>query len=191
MDRAIYFADSYFNFVPSQVGWAAGKKVNECKKKANANKETIKNGTETEETVETLTPDPGKREREPTLSFVEASSFKPIRKKPMTCAYTCTQSREKKKKQRRARPEAVLIKPAEGSCYVEILKDLKRKVKSDTLGVKFRGVREARNGETLIEVGPAADDRRKLRSAIRRQSVLELPCTCSFHARRSRSWTLT
>lgn len=69
--------------------------------------------------------------------------------------------------QRQARPEAFLIKPAEGSSYAEALKDLKRKVTPGTLGFKTRCVRETKNGETLIEVGPAADRRTKLSSAIR------------------------
>lgn len=59
------------------------------------------------------------------------------------------------------------MKPAAGSSYAEVLKELKQKVKPKTLGVKIRGIRLTRNGEVLVAVGPAAHDKSKLAAAIR------------------------
>ncbi|XP_033222627.1 uncharacterized protein LOC117176484 [Belonocnema kinseyi] len=66
----------------------------------------------------------------------------------------------------RARPKAVLNKLAEGMSYAEVLKDLKQKVKPEVLGVKIRGVRQTRNGEVLVELGPASENRATFSAAI-------------------------
>lgn len=56
---------------------------NDYKKKANAKQDTSPNGSQMEETVETPTPHLEKRERELlTLSHVQTSSSKSLRKKP-------------------------------------------------------------------------------------------------------------
>ena len=53
---------------------------------------------------------------------------------------------------RRGRLEAVLIKPAEGVSYAAILKDLKKYVKHDELGVKVYGIRKTRSNDLLVEL---------------------------------------
>ena len=43
---------------------------------------------------------------------------------------------------RRTRPEVVLIKPAEGMRYATILRDFKKHLNSDELGIIVQGIRE-------------------------------------------------
>lgn len=106
--------------MPYLAGFTAGKNVNDYKKKAKAKKNINQSGTQPEETVKASTPYPGKQERKPTLSTIEASPSKPRRKKPRTRAATATNSTpkkyeegvptpvsqpsQKKKRKRRARP---------------------------------------------------------------------------------------
>lgn len=52
---------------------------------------------------------------------------------------------KRKESKRRARPETILTKPAEGLSYAEVLEDLKSKVKQDILDVKIRGVIQTKN----------------------------------------------
>lgn len=91
----------------------------------------------------------------------EADTTKPIKKKPRT-RYTTAATlppkkgdggvttsapklNRKKEAPRRAGPDSVLIKPTEGSRYRKMLKDFKQKVKTDTLGIMIKSVREIRN----------------------------------------------
>ena len=59
------------------------------------------------------------------------------KKKPKTEA-------KKPDRPRRDHPNAVLIKPTVGVIYAAILKDLKKHVKPDELGVTVHGIRETR-----------------------------------------------
>ena len=52
-----------------------------------------------------------------------------------------------------ARPKAVLIKPVERVSYAAILKDIKKRVKPDELGVVVQGIRETRYEVTHINSG--------------------------------------
>ena len=68
---------------------------------------------------------------------------------------------------RRARPEEVLIKPTEGVSYAAILKDLKKHVKPDELGVTVHGIREARSKDLLVELKYSKDGRGRLDTALK------------------------
>ena len=46
----------------------------------------------------------------------------------------------------------MLIKPAEGVSYVAILKDFKKRVKPEELGVTVQGIRETRSKDLLVEL---------------------------------------
>ncbi|XP_033228834.1 uncharacterized protein LOC117180444 [Belonocnema kinseyi] len=173
------YAKCHYSFVPRGVGEAAVNKARRSSGKREEKKNMSQTGTLTEKGVEVSTTQTGKREREPSLSSVEASvtshKAKRSRTRNTTISATCTPKKcdgEKSKKpapeeSRRARHKPVLIKPTEGSSYAEVLKDLKCEVNPETLGGKIRSVRETRNGEVLVEVVPAADGRSKLSAAIR------------------------
>ena len=51
---------------------------------------------------------------------------------------------KKPERPKRARSEAVIMKPAEGVSSAAILKNLKRRVNSEELGVRIDGIRETR-----------------------------------------------
>ena len=53
---------------------------------------------------------------------------------------------------RRARPEAVLINLGERLSYAAILKDLKKCVKPDELGLTVQGIRETCSKDLLVEL---------------------------------------
>lgn len=89
-------------------------------------------------------------------------------KRGRKCSTSAPKITKRKELQRKYRSEIVLIKPAQGLRYAEVLKDLEQNVKPDTLCVKISGVREKRKGKILIEIYPAADGRTKLSSAIRK-----------------------
>ena len=56
------------------------------------------------------------------------------------------------KKSRCARPEAVLVKPAEGMSYAIILLELKKRVNPDELGATVQGIRETRSKDLLVKL---------------------------------------
>ena len=58
-----------------------------------------------------------------------------------------------------ARPEAVLIKPAEGMSYASILRELKKRVNSDELGSTVQGIRETRSKDLLVGLKCSQKDR--------------------------------
>ena len=68
---------------------------------------------------------------------------------------------------KRARPEAVLIKPTEGVSYAAILKDLKKHVKPDELGFTVHGIRERRSKDLLVELKCSKEGRRRLDTALK------------------------
>ena len=51
-----------------------------------------------------------------------------------------------------ARPEAVLIKPAEGMSYASILREQKKRVNPDELGATVQGIRKTRSKDFLVEL---------------------------------------
>ena len=130
------------------------------------------------------TPDPCKRLREPTVSPEVRAAKKPVEKRPRTSKQleewvevpTRRDLRKKKKskpapkkpeRSKRARSEAVIIKPAEGVSYAAILKNLNSRVNSEELEVRIVGIRETRTKDLLVEVKCTAENRGRLDSALR------------------------
>ena len=68
---------------------------------------------------------------------------------------------------RRACLEAVLIKPPEGVSYTAIFKDLKKKVKTDELGVTVHEIRETRSKDLLMKLKCSKEGRRWLDTALK------------------------
>ena len=114
------------------------------------------------------TPDTRKRVREPTASPEVSAAKNPTEKRPKDSnkekewvevpKKKDLQKRKGKKpsktqeKPRRARPEAVLIKPTEGMSYASILRELKKRVNPDELGATVQGIRETRSKDLLVEL---------------------------------------
>ena len=65
-------------------------------------------------------------------------------------------------KPRRARPEAVLIKPVEGMRYATILRELKKRVNPDELGATVQVIREMRSKDLLVELKCSTKSRGRL-----------------------------
>ena len=116
-------------------------------------KVVLEEGTQTlPEPAPRSTPDPRKRLREPTVSSEVNAANKPAEKRPKTSEHPQEWAevplrkgpRKKKSKTaprkperpKRARSEAVIIKPVEGVSYAAILKNLKSRVNLEELGVK-------------------------------------------------------
>ena len=66
---------------------------------------------------------------------------------------------------RRARPEAVLIKPAEGMSYASILRELKKRVNPNELGATVQEIRETRSKDLLVELKCSTKSREKTDNA--------------------------
>ena len=131
------------------------------------------------------TPDTRKKPRESTASPEVSAAKKPTEKRPKASnkekEWVEVPERKdlrKKKKQekklsrtqekpRRARPEAVLIKPAEGMSYASILRGLKKRVNPDELGATVQGIRETRSKELIVELKCSKKDRERLDIAFR------------------------
>lgn len=71
------------------------------------------------------------------------------------------------KKPKRPRSEAVLIRPADGRKYADVLKDIRSKVRPDDIGVTVKAVRETRAGYILVELGEKPKDKDKFGEALR------------------------
>ena len=69
---------------------------------------------------------------------------------------------KKLERPRRARPEVVLIKPAEAVSYAEFLKNLSEHVKPVKMGVIILGVRERRSKDLLVELQCSKESRGRL-----------------------------
>ena len=70
-------------------------------------------------------------------------------------------------KPRRARPEAVLIKPTERMIYASILRELKKCVNPDELGATVQGIRETRSKDLLVELKCPKNSRGRLDTAFK------------------------
>ena len=131
------------------------------------------------------TPDTCKRPRESTASPEVSAAKKLTEKRPKASnkekEWVEVPDREdlrKKKKEekklsrtqeksRRAHPEAVLIKPAEGMSYASILRGLKKRVNPDELGTTVQGIRETRSKELIVELKCSKNDRERLDTAFK------------------------
>lgn len=72
-----------------------------------------------------------------------------------------TNKEGKKRQQRRKkrlRLDALLIKPAEGKSYEDVLRDIKAKIKPEDTGTDVQSIRQARNGDLLLELGKETKD---------------------------------
>ena len=128
--------------------------------------------------------DPRERLRELTVSPEVRVAKKSVEKRPRTSKQPedwvevpARRDLRKKKKlkplpkkperPKRARSEAVIIKPAEGVSYAAILKNLKSCVNPEELGVRIGRICETRTKGLLIEMKCTAENRGRLDSAFR------------------------
>ena len=107
-----------------------------------------------------------KRIREPTASPEESAVKKPVEMGPKASNKE-EEWVEVPKKPRRARSEAVLIKPAEGMSYASILRELRKRVNPDELGATVQGIRETRSKDLLVELKCFRKSRGRLDTAIK------------------------
>ena len=133
--------------------------------------------------VVSSTPELRKRPRELTVSPQDTAAKKPEVKRPKASPreeewieVPARKSLRKKNPKpgakipdwpRRARPEAVLIKPTERVSYAAILKDLKKYVKPDELGVTVHGIRKTRSKDRLVELKCSKEGRGRLDTALK------------------------
>lgn len=97
-------------------------------------------------------------------------------------------------RKQRTKPDAVIIRPAEGRSYAEVLKDLRSKIKTDD-SIKMKSVRKTRNGAILLELERGEKVRpefvQKLKESIRETaSVAELRPRATIEIRDLDSLTL-
>lgn len=80
-----------------------------------------------------------------------------------------TQAPKPKSIQRRpkTRPDAVLIKPADGKSYADVLGAIRTSIKPGDNGAEVRCVRKTRSGEVLVELGPGTKDKSKFGEVLR------------------------
>ena len=138
------------------------KEVNPSK-----NKGVVDEGSQTfPQPAAKSTPDTRKRLREPTVSPEVSVMTKPVeqrtkasKKEEEWVEVPNKKDLRKKKgkkpsktpeKPRRARPEAMPIKPAEGMSYASILRELKKRVNPDELGATVKGIGEMRSKDLLV-----------------------------------------
>ena len=74
---------------------------------------------------------------------------------------------EKQERSRHASPKAVVIKPAKGSSFADILMDLKKRINPEKMGALVHGNRTTRSKDLLVELRCASEVRRRLSSAFR------------------------
>ena len=132
-------------------------------------KEVADEGSQTlPQTAARSTPDTRKRVRKPNASPEVSAAKKRAEKRPKASnkeekwvevpKKKDLRKRKGKKpsktpeKHRRARPEAVLIKRAEGVNHASILRELKKRVNPDELGATVQGIRETRSKDLLVEL---------------------------------------
>lgn len=76
----------------------------------------------------------------------------PSRSVENTAGKKSPKARKKKETTTRKRPQAVLVKPTEGSSYADVLKNLKEKIKPEESEVTIRSVRKTKAGNVLLEL---------------------------------------
>ena len=67
----------------------------------------------------------------------------------------------------RPRPEALLIKPAEGTSYASILREIKMRVNPDELGATVQRIRETHSKDLLAELNCSTKSRGRLDTAFK------------------------
>ena len=96
-----------------------------------------------------------KKEKE----WVQIPNRKDLRKKKKKKEKQLSRTPEKS---RRARPEAVLIGPAEGMSYASILCECKKRVNPDELDATVQGIKETRSKHLLAELKCSTKSRERL-----------------------------
>uniref|UniRef100_A0A6M2DQ35 Putative myosin-2 heavy chain-like protein panstrongylus lignarius n=1 Tax=Xenopsylla cheopis TaxID=163159 RepID=A0A6M2DQ35_XENCH len=71
------------------------------------------------------------------------------------------------KKRRKARTQAILIKPSSGRTYADILKDIKGKVKPEEIGIDVKSIRQTKEGGVLLEINKMSGGNSAFAEAIR------------------------
>ncbi|XP_046687469.1 uncharacterized protein LOC124373122 [Homalodisca vitripennis] len=73
----------------------------------------------------------------------------------------------RKTKRRRQRTKAVLVQPAEGRTYADLLKEIKAKVNPTETGVDIKSIKQTRQGGVLLEMSPKSEDSAAFAAAIK------------------------
>lgn len=73
-----------------------------------------------------------------------------------------------KKKRTRVRSEAVLIRPADGKTYADVLGEIRRNVKPEETETEIRCIRQTRAGDVLLELGHKSKNREAFSSAVKK-----------------------
>lgn len=73
-----------------------------------------------------------------------------------TAEVETTKRKAKKRsgKRRRLRPEALIIKPAQGTSYADVLEEIRSKVRPQESETEVQSIRRTRTGDVLLELGP-------------------------------------
>lgn len=71
-------------------------------------------------------------------------------------------------KKRKPQREALLIKPAQGKSYAEVLREIRAKVNPTDTRTEIRAIRRTRSGEVLVELGREKGDKVAFGEALRR-----------------------
>lgn len=78
----------------------------------------------------------------------------------------------------RTRPDAVLIKPAEGKSYAEVLKELRERIKPEDVGAEVSRIRQTRAGDILVELGAETKDKVAFGAALNAVLQEKATATC-------------
>lgn len=84
---------------------------------------------------------------------------------PVAAPPTLTQ--KKPKRRGRTRPEALLIKPAGGRSYAEVLGEIRSKAKPEDSETEVKAIRQTRSGGVLLELGAQSKNLANFREALK------------------------
>lgn len=112
-----------------------------------------------------------KKKAERANSWVEVQSKKKDKKSkavPEVPAKVDTASSQRKKKRLpKPKREALLIKPAEGRSYAEVLREIRGKANPADTGTEVRSIRQTRSGGVLVEFGATPGNKAAFGDALR------------------------
>lgn len=138
---------------------------NETAKKRREEQKTPKDGQRVGSTFQPPPPNPGTPPPAGTLPPWQKAETKKTRKKKnkevgkgVTSALNQKDTRNKKApRERPARPDALIIKAADGKSYADILRKMQAEPKLDDLGSSVSKVRKTTTGELLLELHSKAE----------------------------------
>ena len=98
------------------------------------------------------------------------------------------QGTKRRRSQNRRRPEALIIKVSENLPYLEVLKNLREKMKPEDTGTEIRAIRKTGKGDVLLELEGTAAISQEFRDAVSQavgnpQAVAELTPRASVEIR--------